>query len=352
MEPYRSTVTTMSTMGVKVLLRIKKAFVSLVKYLSFDRSRNSRSKCFRIWYALLALLFASVFVLAVAYKCNYMEVPASSGHTDPLKKVKIGKITESPNHAELQKRPNQPQTPRMALVKGHVGFGKTNMNQDCIKVIEDHRKNIIETLRHHVSQFLDFLEEHNFVKSGERQTVENKDTETRKLIELLGMVTMKDDFCDLFVPYLKANGFKHLASKLESSPNETNDSPASSIIADFKDKLANYYRTTYSRIPTVYGHSIPIEKVWIPLKIEDNTEFPRISEQQSGFDHLELLKRLTDPQNPSIALVKGQPGVGKTTLVKKIAYDWATGIIEHFSLVLAVPLRHVYSTQYDFLKWQ
>lgn len=57
-----------------------------------------------------------------------------------------------------------------------------------------------------------------------------------------------------------------------------------------------------------------------------------------------MLKRLREPQNPHVVLVKGHPGMGKTTLVKKIAYDWASHEGNHsdqFSLVLAIPLRYV-----------
>lgn len=40
-------------------------------------------------------------------------------------------------------------------------------------------------------------------------------------------------------------------------------------------------------------------------------------------------------------LIEGHPGVGKTTFMKKIAYDWAThtAATEQFALVLIVPLR-------------
>ena len=40
-------------------------------------------------------------------------------------------------------------------------------------------------------------------------------------------------------------------------------------------------------------------------------------------------------------LIKGDPGIGKTTLIKKIAWDWATGTFTQFIIVFVVFLKLV-----------
>ena len=45
---------------------------------------------------------------------------------------------------------------------------------------------------------------------------------------------------------------------------------------------------------------------------------------------------------PSKILAKGDPGMGKTTLAKKIAWDWAMNYYQKFSLVLFVFLKYVH----------
>ena len=40
-------------------------------------------------------------------------------------------------------------------------------------------------------------------------------------------------------------------------------------------------------------------------------------------------------------LLKGDPGMGKTTVSKKAAYDWAMGILKVFSIIFFVFLKLV-----------
>ena len=45
---------------------------------------------------------------------------------------------------------------------------------------------------------------------------------------------------------------------------------------------------------------------------------------------------------PAKILAKGDPGIGKTTLAKKIAWDWAKKDFKNFSLILIVFLKLVH----------
>ena len=44
-------------------------------------------------------------------------------------------------------------------------------------------------------------------------------------------------------------------------------------------------------------------------------------------------------------LVTGDPGIGKTTFVHKLAYDWVIGNVDTFDVVLVVKLKYATKTQ-------
>lgn len=142
---------------------------------------------------------------------------------------------------------------------------------------------------------------------------------------------------------------RHQVENLNQIVTNTNSKTLRSVpekfIDTFKWKLITLYKSHYCRVNTLYSHHMYIDDIWVPLQIEEKTES---SQNNNSFDHLEFVRRLTKETSPHVALVKGDPGVGKTTLLKKIVSDWATGKLEQFSLVLVVPFQHVTETD-DFL---
>ena len=54
----------------------------------------------------------------------------------------------------------------------------------------------------------------------------------------------------------------------------------------------------------------------------------------------EILAPLEQSKQPQLILIEGAPGIGKSTLLKEIAYRWGKNqLLKTFKLVLLVPLR-------------
>ena len=83
--------------------------------------------------------------------------------------------------------------------------------------------------------------------------------------------------------------------------------------------------------------ALRLSEVYTQLEIESFTGKLHQRETQLLVDYKELF---TDIElEGTRILVKGDPGIGKTTFTHKIAYDWATGNLPQFDLVLVLKLK-------------
>ncbi|XP_077984784.1 NLR family CARD domain-containing protein 4-like [Glandiceps talaboti] len=55
---------------------------------------------------------------------------------------------------------------------------------------------------------------------------------------------------------------------------------------------------------------------------------------------LDIFHKLHESHEKRV-IVKGSPAIGKSVFVRKLAYDWACGILQRFDLVFLIALRHV-----------
>ena len=103
-----------------------------------------------------------------------------------------------------------------------------------------------------------------------------------------------------------------------------------------KDDLKTYYRTEFSEIktsPLDYQSLRALEQIYVHLVLVGGAEAKSIS-----YDGLFAL--ITNKNEKSRVALLGEAGVGKTTLLIKIAHDWAKGkCLKHIDLLFFVSLR-------------
>ena len=89
----------------------------------------------------------------------------------------------------------------------------------------------------------------------------------------------------------------------------------------YRDELKKQYRLEFDEISTSPYHRKKLEHVY------QNLAFMRkgLQGQKTPLDYDSLVRLLTDDSERERLLILGEAGVGKTTLLVKIAHDWATG---------------------------
>lgn len=103
----------------------------------------------------------------------------------------------------------------------------------------------------------------------------------------------------------------------------------------------------YRAVESFGDHKESIESVWVEIQMKGHLK--------STTDYQEIFAQMREIEY-SAALIQGQPGSGKTTLVKKIAYDWANQKSggkdknTRYDLILLDPLRSVKFAGTDLLE--
>ena len=118
------------------------------------------------------------------------------------------------------------------------------------------------------------------------------------------------------------------------------------------EKIADILKPDYEQrmniqmTPWDQSDVVKMEDLYTRLTIEKQEKKPHGVEKENISDDNETnmeYKRLLaeETQHTKKILVKGDPGIGKSTLVRKIAWDWAKGIFESFTLLLVIVLKLV-----------
>lgn len=224
----------------------------------------------------------------------------------------------------------------------HMTFSyDLKMNTLQKQVIESNLEKLIEAFTPlNFTSFVGDLMVDKVIRIREYEELDQYSTTELKLIMLFDQLKGKDHGWNAILKFLKKTKENDALVKiLFKAAMGTEIFTQSSFFTEIKNRLIIYYND-YCRIQTAFGKQRSIEEVWVPLEIDGIAES---ASQPTVCDHIKVLELMIKSDSPSIALVKGDPGMGKTTLVKRIVKDWtlAKETDSHFALVLAVPLRSV-----------
>ena len=114
------------------------------------------------------------------------------------------------------------------------------------------------------------------------------------------------------------------------------------LAESLKEYTAN--TTRIEMAPWAKAYTVDMKDIYTDLTLEKIENQPTGPEGKRVQDYKELFQEEIDPKErkpPKKVLFKGEPGSGKTTVSKKISWDWGMGLFKVFSLVLFVSLKLV-----------
>ncbi|XP_077993536.1 uncharacterized protein LOC144447399 [Glandiceps talaboti] len=112
-------------------------------------------------------------------------------------------------------------------------------------------------------------------------------------------------------------------------------------------ELRQYYENHYAEIyPLPFCEdTLKLDDIYTSLTLE-------MESGKQHFEREELFAENNDSKNPTRILVEGDPGYGKSTFCKKLAYDWSRGkcdFLKQFKLLFCIELKSVESSLWDSL---
>ncbi len=110
------------------------------------------------------------------------------------------------------------------------------------------------------------------------------------------------------------------------------------------------------RTPWVEADKVKMEDLYTRLRIEKHTKKPQRTMKEELVNYCELFKNLNENRR---ILIKGNPGIGKTTFSRKMVFDWASDMwdepeLNSIVLLFLVTLKYINDSQKleDMIKQQ
>ena len=123
-------------------------------------------------------------------------------------------------------------------------------------------------------------------------------------------------------------------------------------IRKLSEILKKFYRDTFKEIqtsPLDPESTKKFEQVYVNLLLLSENGY----DDEEHIDYENIFEILTNRKDKSRIIFLGEAGVGKTTLLAKIAYDWAKGRrLQNIDVLLYIPLREFQKSSYfgDIIK--
>lgn len=240
----------------------------------------------------------------------------------------------------------------MCIIENLYGERKFKMNQKQKLAIRLKKEELLENLQPIVDLFLVTLRFRKIINEEEEEVqLAQSKSDRERLSIVLQTLESKDKGWEVLTEFLTENNL----SKLANSLHNTIEEDSADLLSKFSDDLAQYYKRTFGQIPNLRFSEMNMEHVRTSIKVENNAGDLTV-QKGDRFSHTELLQLLRKNTTTNMAVIAGEPGMGKSTFMNKIAFEWADKFLGDqmlsycFDLVLLVPLRLAKGKSDSFLQ--
>lgn len=217
--------------------------------------------------------------------------------------------------------------------------------QQLCKALKVHKAKFADELDLAVA---DFLYSRNVINKNDFDRLNGTQlSDVEKRLRLLDIIPNRDGAATVLLEALKVSKQEYLVNILTKDSIDDDD-----IIKDLQKKLKHDIQIDAQNVRQTWGDFLRVtdlkEVAQQLIVIETNQSRAIDKDMRTIYDYAYL----TDPTK-RIYLIEGDPGIGKTTYVGKLALDWATDsdkiLQEAFDVVFFVKCSRIRSNFIDFI---